>query len=359
MSLALYRKYRPEKWGDVLGQDHVIDALKGALKAGDTAHAYLFAGSRGTGKTSIARILATEVGCSVNDLYEIDAASNRGIDDIRDLRESVRTLPFDSKYKVYIVDEVHMLTKEAFNALLKTLEEPPAHVIFVLATTEMHKIPDTVVSRCQMFQFKKPTQNLLKDLVLKTAKTEGYLVDPLGAGLIAMIGDGSFRDTQGVLQKVISASKGKDIPVSEVERVTGAPGSVLINSVIESIAESSLEKGIKAVHGAIENNVDMKIFVKLILHKLRAVLLLRLAPAMEEDIKSEFGEDDFVFIKELSSTSGGDRGEKGAKITSRTLKAFLVAYDELRYSALPQLPLELALIDIIGDNGTEQLSGSK
>ncbi len=156
-------------------------------------------------------------------MYEIDAASNRGIDDIREIRDSVLTQPFESKYKVYIVDEVHMLTKEAFNALLKTLEEPPSHVVFILATTELHKVPDTVISRCQVFQFKKPNAQVLKDVIGNVSKLEGYSVDPSSAELIALLGDGSFRDTLGILQKIISSIDGKKILIKDVEMVTGAP----------------------------------------------------------------------------------------------------------------------------------------
>ena len=144
-NIALYRKYRPENFGDVIGQDHIVKAISGALKASKVAHAYLLCGPRGTGKTTVARIIAHELGSSVNDVYEMDAASNRGIDDVRYIRESVHTMPFDSKYKIYILDEVHMFTKDAWNALLKTIEEPPAHVIFILATTELEKVPDTIV----------------------------------------------------------------------------------------------------------------------------------------------------------------------------------------------------------------------
>src|SRR3989344_4156987 len=153
--VALYRKYRPTKFEDVIGQTHIISVLENEIKADRVSHAYLFSGSRGTGKTSVARIFASTLGVNPEDIYEIDAASNRGIDDIRAIRESVHTLPYSSKYKIYIVDEVHMLTKEAFNALLKTLEEPPAHVIFILATTEPHKLLDTVISRCEHFTFKR------------------------------------------------------------------------------------------------------------------------------------------------------------------------------------------------------------
>ncbi|MFA5841932.1 MAG: AAA family ATPase, partial [Candidatus Paceibacterota bacterium] len=172
-NVAFYRKYRPDTFGKVLGQDHIVSVLKSAVESGSTVHAYLFAGSRGTGKTSVARILSRELGTSENDLYEIDAASNRGIDDVRALKEAVQALPFESRYKVYIVDEVHMLTKEAFNALLKTLEEPPKHVVFILATTELGKLPETIISRCQVFNFRKPSEQVLKDLVLDIAQAEG------------------------------------------------------------------------------------------------------------------------------------------------------------------------------------------
>jgi DNA polymerase-3 subunit gamma/tau len=344
--IALYRKYRPQTFKEVLGQEHVVNVLEGALQMENIAHAYLFAGSRGTGKTSIARIFAGEVGCSGDDLYEIDAASNRGIDDVRELRESVRTLPFSSKYKVYIIDEVHMLTKEAFNALLKTLEEPPSYVIFILATTEMNKVPDTVVSRCQTFQFKKPSQKILKDLVLKIAKKEGFALEPSSADLIAMLGDGSFRDTQGILQKVISSSTDKKISVSEVEEITGAPKNSLVNDVLSAFAEKDVSRGVGAVKKAAENNVDMKVFLTLVLRKMRAVLLLRFAKDMEEGMKEEFTEEDFAFLKQLS-------GKAGANLTSQTLKELLYAYDEMRFASIPELPLELALIKLIGDNSEE------
>jgi DNA polymerase-3 subunit gamma/tau len=167
---ALYRKYRPQTFAEVRGQDQVVKVLQGALSQNHIGHAYLFAGGRGTGKTSVARIFARAVGVGDTDLYELDAASNRGIDDVRTLREAVNTLPFSSPYKVYIIDEVHMLTKEAFNALLKTLEEPPAHVIFILATTEMEKLPDTIVSRCEVHQFKQPSRAMLKEQVIDVAK---------------------------------------------------------------------------------------------------------------------------------------------------------------------------------------------
>ena len=343
MSEVLYRKYRPKGFKEVLGQEHIVDALKGALKQGNVAHAYLFSGSRGTGKTSIARILASEVKTSGNDLHEIDAASNRGIDDIRELREAVTVLPFESPYKVYIIDEVHMLTKEAFNALLKTLEEPPKHVIFMLATTEIEKLPDTIVSRCQTFTFKKPSQSILKDAVTATAKNEGFTLEPSAAELIGMLGDGSFRDAQGILQKVLFSSSDKNVSVAEVEKVAGAPRGEVVNSIVSAIAEGDLEKGLKAVQKAVEGNIDMKVLLKMILHKVRSVMLLKYAKDMEGIIKEQFGEEDFELLKKLSK-------EEKSKVNSNTLNELLLAYDATGRSYISQLPLELALIKILGQD---------
>jgi DNA polymerase-3 subunit gamma/tau len=241
MSQALYRTYRPASWSEVRGQESIVAALKAVISAQNPAHAYLFSGGRGTGKTTVARIFARELGCVPEDMYEIDAASNRGIDDIRELREAVRTLPFSSPYKVYIIDEVHMLTKDSFNALLKTLEEPPAHVIFILATTEPHKLLDTVVSRCQVFAFKKPGIETLSDIVRDVAKKEGYDLDASSAGLIALLGDGSFRDTLGMLQKVIGASADKKLTRKEVEAITGAPQSRITADTLRAFITAEYE----------------------------------------------------------------------------------------------------------------------
>jgi DNA polymerase-3 subunit gamma/tau len=271
---TLYRKYRPQTFIDVIGQEPVVKALEGAIAGDSIAHAYLFCGSRGTGKTSIARIFARAIGASDNDTYEIDAASNRGVDDIRALRDAVHTLPFDSKYKVYIIDEVHMLTKEAFNALLKTLEEPPKHVVFILATTEEEKLPETIVSRCQSFRFKKPSHAVLQKLVETVAKKEGFTLEPASSDLIALLGDGSFRDTLGTLQKVITSSADKKITPEEVEEVLGVPSAHTVNDFISAIALRDFAKGAEALAKAIEVG-DIKIFLDLVVRKIRFVLLLR------------------------------------------------------------------------------------
>ncbi|MDO8659852.1 MAG: DNA polymerase III subunit gamma/tau, partial [Candidatus Parcubacteria bacterium] len=202
--LALYRKYRPKNFKEVLGQDHIVKILESSVETNKVSHAYLFVGTRGTGKTSVARIFAMSIGVSANDMYEIDAASNRGIEDIKELRDGARVLPFDSKYKVYIIDEVHMLSKDAWGALLKTLEEPPKHVIFILATTELQKVPETIISRCQVFTFKKASDAICKKMLLDVAKKENFEMDAGSAELLAILADGSFRDALGELQKVLN-----------------------------------------------------------------------------------------------------------------------------------------------------------
>ena len=336
---VLYRKYRPKSFKEVLGQDHIVKVLVESVKLGHLAHAYLFAGSRGTGKTSVARILAETAGVSKNDIYEMDAASNRGIDEIRAIREGVNSAPFESKYKVYIVDEAHMLTKDAFNALLKTLEEPPAHVIFILATTEMEKLPETVVSRCQVFKFKKPSQVALKEMATGVAKKEGFVLEPAAAELIALLGDGSFRDALGMLQKVIGASSDKKITANEVAVVAGAPRAELINEVITALAENNASGGLEAVRRAGEENVDMAIFLKLLLAKLRFILLLRHAPEMKTTIAEEVSENDFVFLQKIAVG-------KDSRISSSTILEFLKAEEFLGAAAAPSLPLELAIIKL-------------
>jgi len=339
-NIALYRKYRPETFDEVVGQDHVVKAISGSLKSGKIAHAYLLCGPRGIGKTTVARIIAKELETSVNDIYEMDAASNRGIDDIRDINENVRTRPFDSKYKIYILDEVHMFTKEAWNALLKTIEEPPEHVIFILATTEIEKVPETIVSRCQSFIFKKPSDIILSKFISSFAKKEGYELEKGGAELIALLADGAFRDALGILQKVISFSKDKVINIVEIEEITGAPSTVLVDSFLDSLATEDIEKGFSSIEKAIKQNIDMAIFLKMVLYKLRYALMLRYVPSTKSSIENTISEHDLNYLLKLVST-------KPKNISSSTLSILLEAYQSLKYAVISELPLELALMKIL------------
>ncbi len=341
--LALYRKYRPATFNEVVGQDHIVDVLESSVKQEKVSHAYLFVGSRGTGKTSIARIFAKEIGVSSNDLYEIDAASNRGIEDIKELRDGVRVLPFDSKYKIYIIDEVHMLSKDAWGALLKTLEEPPKHVIFILATTELHKVPETIISRCQVFNFKKASEVSLKKMLTDVAKKEGFDLEKGVAELLAILADGSFRDGLGVLQKVLNFAnvKSKKILLEEVEKITGTPKSILVNDYIKAIAKEDIEKGISTVEKASEENLDMKLFLKLIIIKFRMAVVLRYAPKLENEMRGDISDEDLVFLKELT------KEDSKGMLRSKALSILLEAYANIENAFVSALPIELALIKII------------
>ncbi|MBU3925794.1 DNA polymerase III subunit gamma/tau [Patescibacteria group bacterium] len=341
--LALYRKYRPQGFGDVLGQDHIVTILKNSVKLNRISHAYLFSGPRGTGKTSVARILAKEIGCIDVDLVEIDAASSRGIDEIRALREAVNFLPLESKVKVYIIDEVHMLTKEAFNALLKTLEEPPAHVIFILATTELEKVPETIISRCQNFSFHKIQENVLRNATIAVAKKEGFSLDSEAASLIALSAEGSFRDALGLLDQIVSLAdqnKDKKITGQEAREFLSIPSREIIEKFIIALIEKKAEEGMETIQKTAEQNMDSRIFLKLILRDIRALLLLRLAPGMREKLKELMDEREFNFLEKIK-----DKPQSGD--LELALKVFLDAFETRQHSYMPYLPLELAFVKII------------
>lgn len=341
----LYRKYRPKEFDEVLAQDHIVGILKNAVRLDRVSHAYLFSGPKGTGKTSVARILAKEIGCSDVDLMEIDAASSRGIDEIRVLRDGVHFVPLQSKVKVYIIDEVHMLTKEAFNALLKTLEEPPSHVVFVLATTELEKVPETIISRCQNFSFRKIPESTLRKSVISIAKKEGLEIDDESAGLIALFSDGSFRDAQGILDKVLSLGV-ENITGEKIRQFLSAPSRELIENFISALAEKNSEKGIEIIQKTAEENLDSKTFLKMILRDVRSMLLLKLAPNMKKQLEEMLGEREFNFIEK-------HKDKVSQKELGNILRVLLEAYDTKSRSYLPQLPLELALMKIISSNNND------
>ncbi len=345
--LVYYRKYRPMGWGEVIGQEHIVSALSNSIAQKTFSHAYLFTGSRGTGKTTLARIFARELGTAPEDIIEIDAASNRGVEDIDTLRAGVRVLPFSSPFKVYIIDEVHMLSNHAFNALLKTLEEPPAHVIFVLATTELDKVPETILSRCQTFSFRKPTEKILTELVHSVAKEEKLSIDAESATLIAFLGDGSFRDTLGMLQKVASASTGRTITRELVEKVTGAPSLSLIKDLYSALIDKDIAQAYATLSHAEAHHTDMMLLAQLLLDTMRLSLMYRYAPTLRDKIGEEHGEE-YIEIVRRGAVEGVE------VISSRGVVALITAIERIAYAAVPTLPLELAFIDMLGVEASEK-----
>lgn len=333
--MALYRAYRPQGFTEVRGQEEVVSVLQAAVDKGAVAHSYLFAGGRGTGKTSMARILARALQTDEQDVYEMDAASNRGIDEVRELREGVATLPFKSRYKFYIIDEAHALTRDAWGAFLKTLEEPPAHAIFVLCTTDPDKVPETVRSRCQIFNFKKPTHETLKRLVQDVAKKEGATIEPEAAELLALMGDGSFRDTLGILQKVLTVSADKKLSEEEVAKVVGAPRGHLVNEFLQAAGQKNIDAALASYHQALKGGAEPKLFCLLAVSKLRAVLLLRFAPGSAAHIAEQFAQDDFALLQTLA--------KEAPSLNAAFLAELLTALIETNRAPLPQIPLELGL----------------
>ncbi|MBI1855825.1 MAG: DNA polymerase III subunit gamma/tau [Chloroflexi bacterium] len=296
MSQALYRKYRPQGWAEVIGQEHVVQTLKNAIAADRVGHAYLFAGPRGTGKTTLARLLAKAVNClaedranrpcnecdyckAVNenrfmDLIEIDAASNTSVDDVRDLRDKINFSPSQGKYKIYIIDEVHMLSTAAFNALLKTLEEPPPHAIFVLATTEIHKIPATVLSRCQRHEFRRVPVNEIVGQLKAIAKAENIQVDDEALAVIARQAGGGMRDAISLLDQL--SSTGTKITLQLTQTVLGTATSQTVLDLIGSIQDQSPASGLETIHRALDAGADPRSLARQIVEYLRGLMLIQL-----------------------------------------------------------------------------------
>ncbi|MCQ8212597.1 DNA polymerase III subunit gamma/tau [Cetobacterium somerae] len=284
MHVTLYRKYRPKDFEEIAGEQEIVQTLKNSLKSNRLAHAYLFTGPRGVGKTSIARLMAKGVNCLTNgvtdtpcnicenckeisagnflDLIEIDAASNRGIDEIRQLKEKINYSPTKGRKKVYIIDEVHMLTKEAFNALLKTLEEPPEHVLFILATTEPDKILPTIISRCQRYDFKSVNYRDMREKLMYIIDNEGYKIDEPSLVAIYEASGGSMRDSISILERLMINTENKDIVIEKTEDVLGITPIKIIDQFIEIIEKKNQSEGVELLEEIWKNSIDIEIFFK-------------------------------------------------------------------------------------------------
>ncbi len=335
--LALYRKYRPQNFDELIGQDDIVKTLKGAIEKGQVSHAYLFTGARGVGKTSTARIFAKELGTSEKDLFELDAASNRKIDDFRELSESVQSLPFDSKYKIYIIDEVHMLTKEAFNAFLKTLEEPPAHVIFILATTDLDKVPDTIRSRCQVLSFKTADNKAIAEALKRIAKKESLEIGEDALALISFLAEGSFRDAIGIFQKALSASIDNKIDLKDVENTAQIPPLSASIEILEAIGKKDAVSALEIIAELESSNIDFKVFADLLAQSIREVLQLRISPKSEKILREKYTEETFAKLLKLA--------KEAKSINSKTLVNLIEKMELMLYSRSKASVLELFIYD--------------
>ena len=333
MERALYQKHRPQAFKDIVEQPQVVSVLEKAVTGDAMAHAYLFTGPRGIGKTSVARIFAQALGCKGIDMFEIDAASHTSVEHIRELTESVYTQPVESDYKVYILDEVHMLSKAAFNAFLKTLEEPPTYAIFILVTTEADKVPDTIVSRCVSLQFQQPSLAALQEVVESVAQKEGCTLDEQSAALIALMAEGSFRDALTLAQKVLFVTEEKKVKHETVEEVLGAPRHQVVNEYLNALADGDTAKGISALESVAGTGGNIPLFAKLCIRKLRAALLLRGGVVGATD---DYSEDDVAYITSLSLKRG---------VTLALLKTLIDASHDIQRSYIKTLPMEYPLLE--------------
>jgi DNA polymerase III subunit gamma/tau len=354
MSQALYRKWRPLQWDQVVGQDHIIQTLQNAVSANRVAHAYLFAGPRGTGKTTTARLLAKAVNCleadlSVRpcnqcehcqavtlgrflDMIEIDAASNTSVEDVRDLRDKINFSPNQGRFKVYIIDEVHMLSPAAFNALLKTLEEPPPHAIFILATTEVHKLPATVISRCQRHEFRRISVKEIVTYLREMANEEGIHIEPEALTFIARQATGAMRDAISLLDQLGSA--GKSVTLEMAQAVLGTAASQAVLEVIEGIIDQKPAAGLAVIHRSLDAGSDPRQFARQIVEYLRGLMLIRMGNADQIDATSDLRAQMARHAQLLS-----------AERLLQLINAFNRAAVESRASWQPSLPLEVALIE--------------
>jgi len=353
MAIALYRKYRPQTFAEVTGQNHIRITLANELAAGTVAHAYLFTGPRGVGKTSMARIFAKALNCLKRkegesepcndceacneqragrsmDVIEIDAASNTGVDNVREnIIEHVRFAPTSRRYKIFVIDEVHMLSTSAWNALLKTLEEPPAHAVFIMATTEVHKVPATIISRCQRFDFKRIPLSAMVERLRHMAVGEGVTVDDAVLNAVARLGDGSLRDAESMLEQVLSLDE-KKIGLEEAALVLPRSNALLVVEFIDALADRQGSDAVALVNKLVEEGVDLQQFTNESIEYLRSLLMAALGAP--------------------SSVTPTDSAKRlGAGHLVRLINLFMAARIELKSTPIPQLPLELIAAEHCGD----------
>ena len=359
-SQVFYRKWRPQTLAEIAGQEQVTQTLGNALKSGRVSHAYLFCGPRGTGKTSTGRILAKAVNCLTNgkgepcntcpmcqavtegralDVIEIDAASNTGVDDIRSLREKVNYAPNQARYKVYIIDEVHMLSTSASNALLKTLEEPPPHVIFILATTEVHKVLPTILSRCQRFDFHRISQADIVAKLTRICDAEGIKMEPEALRLIAKSATGSLRDAENLLEQ-LTAYYGSEVSLQQVQNVLGITGDWRIKELAKHIVNNDISAGMATMNNVNSDGLDLRQFNRELVEYLRGLLLVKTGSEQAVDLTAE----DIAELKDLSAKASLPQILKAVKLFGQL---------EFGFDNYSILPLELALVDCTLPSGDE------
>lgn len=369
MALAIYRKYRPATFEGILGQELTVRILREAAKTNRLAHAYLFAGPRGTGKTTTARLIAKIANCETRatdetfratgepcnhctacrdidegrflDVIEIDAASNRGIDDIRALKENLRTAPSMGRAKVMIFDEAHQLSKDAWNALLKTLEEPPPHVIIILATTEIEKVPPTITSRTQVFHFRRVTRDEIAAKLASIATREGVTASEEALDLIAAAAEGSFRDAESLLDQIITF-RGKTFSVDDVERMIGKVAFMKLAGFAELLLKGDRDTALVRLEEIHDGGYSLLQFTKDLIQYFRRVAVLSYTPSLAEQFAAELTDE------HLATLVGHAKLFKPAHL--ELLKGLIRAWSQMRYSQFPLIPLEVALIECLREN---------
>lgn len=354
---AIYRKWRPLTFEDVVGQAHITETLKNELITKKVAHAYLFCGTRGTGKTTTAKILSRAINCenltqsanpcnecpscrgildgTVMDVIEIDAASNNGVDNIRELRDEIIYTPASVKYKVYIIDEVHMLSTGAFNALLKTLEEPPAHAVFILATTEPHKIPATIQSRCQRFDFRRISNYHIAGRISEIARKDGIKIAADAINLVAALGDGSMRDALSILD-LCSGISG-EITKSDIERLTGAAGSEIIHNIARALIAGDMSAAVASVNDAVNDGRDIVNLAEELLGCFRELLICIVSSAAGDILDKS--EEDLSLLKNLAAETSRETVIHAIKTLSDTVSV-------CKWASNPKAMLEVAMVKI-------------